>query len=523
MVGSGDPDGDGSWFGEIDISNLGIVYAKLRNPLVIIKIQVELIGATLISTFSHQTELWPPYRISNESCFQVRYRQKLPFKWNHGGNVPSVDDCQMVDEAIVSFEHLHPNMSAPYALDRPCTGGKIMRFEVQDSAGGPWFGADVNLDDVAAKPKTITIQHAVTGLGNPLAEGFLMMKRDQQEGWDRVYCILKADVMFVFNDETRSHLVNIVNLSRHISTSHPSGSALHLASVFKYVERSWALFDSISSTIAYYGGSSSGAVGARSNNIDMNRVRILLLRLAEILQAISIAQIPVSTRPKGHWDEIEKAFIDVKGKEHQFESTTATYVNFKTQECVEHLIGAVEISGHEIASVDNSQQARKNDKHSNGDLACFRSEEVEEDAECRPVVNRRLSVYRQSEIRGTPQMIETATLRGQLHKGLLVDDLLEKAAAGTFSALEIVTALVAVGEAEDHAAAQELYKQLVVQGIFRNAHDDDDHDAMLDVANISVNVNVGGRKVFDASKIQSQRIDAGSTSKAPDDDFNRYR
>ena len=44
------------WFGEVDITTLGVVYAKLRVPkLRLIKVQVEMVGASLTATFSEQS------------------------------------------------------------------------------------------------------------------------------------------------------------------------------------------------------------------------------------------------------------------------------------------------------------------------------------------------------------------------------------------------------------------------------------------------------------------------------------
>jgi hypothetical protein len=63
------------WCGEIDISNLGIVYAKLRNPLLILKVQVEEVGASLVATFCEQSTAWPPYRLDNLTSLNCRFKQ----------------------------------------------------------------------------------------------------------------------------------------------------------------------------------------------------------------------------------------------------------------------------------------------------------------------------------------------------------------------------------------------------------------------------------------------------------------
>ena len=48
------------WFGEVDITTLGVVYAKLRVPkLRLIKVHVEMVGASLTATFSEQSVRFP--------------------------------------------------------------------------------------------------------------------------------------------------------------------------------------------------------------------------------------------------------------------------------------------------------------------------------------------------------------------------------------------------------------------------------------------------------------------------------
>jgi len=69
-----DEDND-EWYGEVDVSKLGLVYAKLRDPLVVLKIQTQLVGASLVATISEQSYLWPPYRVLNSSQFGIRFRQ----------------------------------------------------------------------------------------------------------------------------------------------------------------------------------------------------------------------------------------------------------------------------------------------------------------------------------------------------------------------------------------------------------------------------------------------------------------
>ena len=58
--GGGGQQAAAPWFGEVDITTLGVVYAKLRVPkLRLIKVQVEMVGASLTATFSEQSVRCP--------------------------------------------------------------------------------------------------------------------------------------------------------------------------------------------------------------------------------------------------------------------------------------------------------------------------------------------------------------------------------------------------------------------------------------------------------------------------------
>lgn len=65
-----------TWVGEIDVNKLGIVFVRLRHPLAIIKVETEVVGGSLVSTFSEQSLIWPPYRIDNKSNASVRFREE---------------------------------------------------------------------------------------------------------------------------------------------------------------------------------------------------------------------------------------------------------------------------------------------------------------------------------------------------------------------------------------------------------------------------------------------------------------
>ena len=76
----------GEWLAEVDICKLGVLYAKLRDPVQIIKVQIDTVGASMVATFTEQSILWPPYRIDNMTEMEVRFRQIVATTAASGSN-----------------------------------------------------------------------------------------------------------------------------------------------------------------------------------------------------------------------------------------------------------------------------------------------------------------------------------------------------------------------------------------------------------------------------------------------------
>jgi hypothetical protein len=195
------------WYGEIDITVLGIGYIKLRNKIV--KIEVELVGASLIATFMEQeNDRWPPYRLENHTSLNIRFCQQDSKQSTsngevdgkarlrtHSGNDKSLKSSSndpTISSSIFStlinplyandgmnrsindgWELLPSRNIHPFYWDHPNTAEKSLRLEF--SQGGQWEGIDIPLDEINLH-KVMELHRALPELTNPIIEGYLMRK-----------------------------------------------------------------------------------------------------------------------------------------------------------------------------------------------------------------------------------------------------------------------------------------------------------------------------------------------------------
>eukprot|EP01035_Chromulina_nebulosa_P017712 gene17712-23304_t len=123
------------WSGEIDICNLGIVYCKLRSPIKIVKIDIEMIGASFVATFSEHSLKWPPYRIDNQTNYDVRVKQLLNNEKNssisaferlasfiNNNNTVSLQNQLEKANEFIDWEYIPGNSSISYTWDYPKSG-----------------------------------------------------------------------------------------------------------------------------------------------------------------------------------------------------------------------------------------------------------------------------------------------------------------------------------------------------------------------------------------------------------------
>ena len=130
----------------------------------------------------------------------------------------------MIISAILTLLILMLICNRSYTWDLPQKDDKVLKIEF--AQGQHMKGIRLDIDEVS-KLRSLILMRPLPGLGNPLAEGSLMRRGQDKDEWIPTYCILKADVFYMFRDETRSDLIGIVNLSRHTE------SGLEMASVKK--------------------------------------------------------------------------------------------------------------------------------------------------------------------------------------------------------------------------------------------------------------------------------------------------
>jgi hypothetical protein len=291
-----------SWCGEIDIAHLGIVYLKLQNPSLILKVQVEMVGASLVATISEQNPRWPPYRIDNHSHVPIRIRQSIAMASNRSVPVSmdkSNDNASAtppssahgvkssIDEHIAAWENIPSSQSLPYAWDMPISGGTLLQVEFPQGSG--FKRVDINLDEIA-KSKHIKILKAsvASGLGNPAAEGQLF-HREIGDIWSPAYCILKGATVYMYRDESRDEMLNILNLFKLAAKEQ-----VQYAKISRYTEKS-AWGDKFMTSFGLTGEAiGSGSHNNQSNHFDVNYARVLILRLAERLKMSLIGEDSIS-------------------------------------------------------------------------------------------------------------------------------------------------------------------------------------------------------------------------------------
>ncbi|RYH29744.1 hypothetical protein EON65_07470 [archaeon] len=292
-------DQDGSYCGELDISRLGLVYVKLRlisGSICILKVETELIGASFISTFTEQSLIWPPYRIYNNTSLVIRYKQSLDAVISGGNTIASnlaatlsnvhSEEGHTMD---VPLDTLKPKQSAGYAWDYPHTGSKLIKLEIlpqNTSVNNPnstsaHVAKDINVYNLynSSTTETMVIKKTVPNIGNPLAEGHLLL----QQGVDsflKVYCILRTDILYVYEDDSRNILINIIHFSHTVDTS------IRYAMVGKYQDSARPqLMGFLNNIIG--GGSNTSKYLQNLQYYDVNNVRILMLTLANYMQLFS--------------------------------------------------------------------------------------------------------------------------------------------------------------------------------------------------------------------------------------------
>jgi hypothetical protein len=217
--------------------------------MVIIKVQVELVGASLIATFSEQSTAWPPYRIDNFTTLNVRFRQQLLTTANPNPTPTNTITSTSAVNTQVPWTNLNGLESIGYTWDYPQTGEKII--DVEFFQGNQWVNHSIALDNLAHSEK-ISFFRNLPDLASNFAEGFLEKYDPLLDTWNVVYCVLLTNVFYMFTDNTKKKLVGIINLSR------PHEKQLLLVKVAKHTKPIWDIVENIETTISLLGFNFTG-------------------------------------------------------------------------------------------------------------------------------------------------------------------------------------------------------------------------------------------------------------------------
>ena len=128
------------WSGEFPIDAVGELHVKLRKAgslpndkrILILRVNIELVQASIMVAFSVQDPEWPPYRVENLTSYPIRYRQTATSLLTGLGT------------AVGEYDYLPPNASAAYAWDAPTSAVKVLQLEFQQ--GSRWEQREYGLD-----------------------------------------------------------------------------------------------------------------------------------------------------------------------------------------------------------------------------------------------------------------------------------------------------------------------------------------------------------------------------------------
>ena len=269
-------DGD-AWTGEFSISKAGSFHIQIREASLIVKVHVESVGASLVTTLSAESTLWPPFRIENMTSFDVRYKQ-------HSSRPVILKGLLLKNWD--RYDPLPANSRTAYAWDYPHTGNKTIRVEFPQASS--WVGVEVPIEELT-KTMHITLRKKPPDLTNAMIEGHLLRYDSGTDSWISSYCVLNEDLLYVFENEGRDGLITIGSL---VSSALDTASrGVVVATVFP--SYSVKVLESGAETIgnrivADEGNEFSGErIASRHDSMNVNAVRMLLVKVAVYLGLVS--------------------------------------------------------------------------------------------------------------------------------------------------------------------------------------------------------------------------------------------
>jgi hypothetical protein len=191
------------WTGELDLSRPGITFVLLRHVDWLLRVKVEIVGGSLIVTFSEQSAQWPPYVIKNDTNFKLRFMQ---------GSVAEVSR-----RSESNWISLPERSSCSYVWESPQTLSKcvLVQYEARES----WLPLEcVSLDEVEIF-NIGRLKSQIPKLDDTVKDGFMMWRASPEASWVKVYCWLCVHIIYVFKNEHGNDLIGVIGLSRETEFS----------------------------------------------------------------------------------------------------------------------------------------------------------------------------------------------------------------------------------------------------------------------------------------------------------------
>ena len=141
-------------------------------------------GATLLAHFEAHDKVWPPYRIENNTDYNIKYTQ-----------LSQKGSSTFEKRNITIWDYMSPYSSVAYAWDHPVLGASVLRIEFE--RGGKDFRQDFNMDEMKpGKIHTIRLRKVLPKFDDASFIGDIRFSNGST--WIWYHCILKEANMYLF-------------------------------------------------------------------------------------------------------------------------------------------------------------------------------------------------------------------------------------------------------------------------------------------------------------------------------------
>ena len=179
------------WSSEFRIDCPGEFWVKVRRPKsddIIMRLSVEVDGASLLAHFEEHDKAWPPYRIENNTGYDLRFKQVA-----HKGSA----DAQ-------AWDTIGSHLSVPYAWDHPVVGTHVLRVEFED--GGKGHKKNYNIEDMAPERPhgSMQLRKVLPKFADAAFYGELSIFNASTNSWAKYECALKDSNLFILKAALQS-------------------------------------------------------------------------------------------------------------------------------------------------------------------------------------------------------------------------------------------------------------------------------------------------------------------------------